>query len=81
MHRFLSRFLSRYKAAVFDLDSTLTDSIHVWDHLCRDWLSGKGISAADTLEQEIALMTLTQAAEYVIRRYSIRLRYVTDRLQ
>jgi beta-phosphoglucomutase-like phosphatase (HAD superfamily) len=31
-------FLSKYAGAIFDLDGTLTDSMHVWFHIARDWL-------------------------------------------
>ena len=63
----------RYQAAIFDLDGTLADSMHVWDHVCRDWLAGRGIQAAASLEREIAVMTLSQSAEYVIRTFGIGL--------
>jgi HAD superfamily hydrolase (TIGR01509 family) len=63
----------RYQAAIFDLDGTLADSMHVWDHVCRDWLSLRGIAAGPDLEQDIASMTLTQAADYVIRNYGVAL--------
>ena len=65
--------LSNYQAAIFDLDGTLADSMHAWDYICRDWLTGKGLTAEDCLEQEIAEMTITQSAEYVIRNYGINL--------
>ncbi|WP_062328119.1 HAD family hydrolase [Treponema endosymbiont of Eucomonympha sp.] len=70
---------ARYKAAIFDLDGTLTDSLHVWDTLCRDWLSGRGVSAPDTLERDIALMTLPQSADYVLGRFGADLRRTADR--
>jgi HAD superfamily hydrolase (TIGR01509 family) len=54
-----------YKAAIFDLDGTLADSMRVWDHICRDWLKGKGLEPEDGLEEKIAAMTLSQSAEYV----------------
>jgi HAD superfamily hydrolase (TIGR01509 family) len=63
----------RYQAAIFDLDGTLADSMHVWDHICRDWLAEKGIQAASSLEREIAVMTLTESADYVIRTFGLRL--------
>jgi beta-phosphoglucomutase-like phosphatase (HAD superfamily) len=63
----------RYKAAISDLEGTLVDSMRVWDHICRDWLTGRGIVPEKELEQKIALMTLTQSAEYVIRHYNIDL--------
>lgn len=59
----------QYTAAIFDLDGTLVDSMHVWDRLCREWLAGKGVSPDPGLEAAIAQMTLTQAAAYVTRRY------------
>ncbi|MDR1618465.1 MAG: HAD family phosphatase [Treponema sp.] len=58
-----------YEGAVFDLDGTLVDSMHVWDHLCRDWLLAQGKKPEADLEKDLAVMTLTQGAGYVIRRY------------
>jgi HAD superfamily hydrolase (TIGR01509 family) len=65
--------LTQYKAAIFDLDGTLIDSMRVWDRVCRDWLYRRGIRGGGALEREIAAMTLTQSAEYVIRRYGVPL--------
>lgn len=62
-----------YKAALFDLDGTLVDSLSVWENLCRDWLRARGIDAPKSLEHDIELMTLTQAAEYVRRLFAIPL--------
>ncbi|MDR0689390.1 MAG: HAD family phosphatase [Spirochaetaceae bacterium] len=62
-----------YRGAIFDLDGTLIDSTHVWDHLCRDWLLAQGKSPEVRLERDIEMMTLTQSAEYVRRRYGITL--------
>ena len=69
----MRRCLDQYQAAIFDLDGTLTDSMRVWDGVFRDWLAGKGIRAGDALEREIAAMTLSQAAEYAVRRYAVPL--------
>lgn len=67
------RPLSAYRAAIFDLDGTLVDSMRAWDNICRDWLLAKGQTPAHSLEQEIKLMTLTEAAEHVICRFGVAL--------
>ena len=65
--------ISRYKAAIFDLDGTLACSMHAWDNICRNWLAGKGKTAEDTLEQKLTAMTLNSAAEYVSDFYNINM--------
>ncbi|MDR2071462.1 MAG: HAD hydrolase-like protein, partial [Treponema sp.] len=61
--------IREYRGAVFDLDGVLLDSMHVWDHLCRDWLVKEGKTPQAGLEEDLAPMTLNQSAQYVIRRY------------
>ncbi|MDR2133876.1 MAG: HAD family phosphatase [Treponema sp.] len=65
--------IREYRGALFDLDGTLVDSMHVWDHLCRDWLLAKGKKPEADLEEALIPMTLFQGAEYMIRRYGIDL--------
>jgi beta-phosphoglucomutase-like phosphatase (HAD superfamily) len=62
-----------YEGAIFDLDGTLVDSMHVWDHLCRDWLLAKGKNPEAALEKDLEIMTVTQSAEYIRRRYGFDL--------
>jgi HAD superfamily hydrolase (TIGR01509 family) len=66
--------LSAYEGGIFDLDGTLTDSMHVWDTLCRDWLKAQNRQPHAGLEDDIASMTLTQSAEYVKSRFEIPLK-------
>jgi beta-phosphoglucomutase-like phosphatase (HAD superfamily) len=69
----MKKNIREYRGAIFDLDGTLVDSMHLWDHLCRDWLSAKGKKPEADLEKILAPMTVNQGAEYVIRRYGITL--------
>ena len=69
----MRRLLDRYRALIFDIDGTLADSMPVWERLCRNWLAGRGITAGPGLEGDIASMTLTQSADYVIRSYGVDL--------
>lgn len=65
----MKKDIREYRGAIFDLDGTLIDSMHVWDHLCRDWLLAQGKNPEADLEKNLAVMTLNQSAEYMIRRY------------
>ncbi|GHV43763.1 beta-phosphoglucomutase [Spirochaetia bacterium] len=69
--------IGQYAGAIFDLDGTLIDSMHVWDHVCRDWLLAGGVDEASVppgLEGDLSSLTLGQAAEYVIRHFSITIK-------
>jgi HAD superfamily hydrolase (TIGR01509 family) len=60
---------ARYRAAIFDLDGTLLDSMDVWDGLCAGWLRGKGITPPPVINEKITALTLTQAADYCKRGF------------
>jgi HAD superfamily hydrolase (TIGR01509 family) len=65
----MQKNIREYRGAIFDLDGTLVESMHIWDHLCRDWLTAAGKEPEAALEKDLAVMTLNQGADYVIRRY------------
>jgi HAD superfamily hydrolase (TIGR01509 family) len=69
-------FFSRYAGAIFDLDGTLIDSMHVWDHISRDWLIAGGTDPARIpadMEAAFVSMTIAETTAYVIRRFGIPL--------
>ena len=66
-------FFDKYEAAIFDLDGTLIDSMHLWNNICSDWLSSKNIIPGETLEADVWNMTLSQSAEYVRQNYKLNL--------
>ncbi|MDR0723285.1 MAG: HAD family phosphatase [Treponema sp.] len=69
----MQKSIREYRGAIFDLDGTLLDSMHVWDHLCRDWLMREEKTPQAGLEKELAPMTLSQSVQYVIRCYGFEL--------
>jgi len=55
----------RWRAAIFDLDGTLADSMRIWDGVCREWMEARGLTPPDGLEERIRLMTLEESARYI----------------
>ena len=61
-----------FKAAVFDLDGTLIDSLGVWEKIDRDFLEKKrGIPLPDDYVDVIAPMTFAETAVYTRERFGL----------
>jgi HAD superfamily hydrolase (TIGR01509 family) len=59
------------KAAIFDLDGTLIDSMSVWDKIGRDFLVARGITAPDDLSRIVKNFSFSETADYYIRRFGL----------
>jgi HAD superfamily hydrolase (TIGR01509 family) len=66
-------FFDAYKAVIFDLDGTLADSMRLWGRVCADWLLRRGKEPEKNLEAVLASLSLSQAADYVIKNYHVAL--------
>ena len=64
-------YLNNIKAAIFDLDGTLVDSMWVWKQIDIDYLSSKGHDVPNNLNDEITHLSFSQTAEYFKKRFSI----------
>lgn len=53
------------KNAIFDLDGTLLDSMHLWEHLGKNYLASQGLPAPHDLAEQLRPLTMRQAAEYL----------------
>jgi HAD superfamily hydrolase (TIGR01509 family) len=62
-------FFDTWEAVIFDLDGTLADSMGLWGRVCADWLTGRGKRPEQNLEGVLSAMSLSQAADYVIKNY------------
>ncbi|MBT1161125.1 MULTISPECIES: HAD family hydrolase [Bifidobacterium] len=65
------RHINQGKAAIFDLDGTLLDSMGVWDQVDIDFLSRRGIVVPDDYMIKVASMQFKQIAEYTIARFGL----------
>ncbi|MCL5058445.1 MAG: HAD family phosphatase [Actinobacteria bacterium] len=59
------------KAAIFDLDGTLIDSMGVWDRLGNEFLAARGIDCPD-ISYEVKNMSFMEAAGYYIEKFSLK---------
>ncbi|KAA8826422.1 HAD family phosphatase [Bifidobacterium reuteri] len=60
------------KAAIFDLDGTLLDSMGVWNQIDIDFLGRRGIAVPDDYMSTVASMQFRQIAEYTIARFALQ---------
>lgn len=59
------------RAAIFDADGTLIDSMPVWDNVCTDYISSFGIIPDNELEEEIITMSFADSCSYCIDHYGL----------
>ena len=62
------------KAAIFDLDGTLLDSMGVWDQVDIDFLNKRGIEVPPDYMTKVSAMQFRQIAEYTIARFGLTAR-------
>lgn len=60
-----------FKAAVFDLDGTLLDSMGLWAQIDAEFLAKRGIEATEDYIQAVTPLGFGEAAEYTIARYGL----------
>lgn len=64
------------KAAIFDMDGTLIDSMPYWNNLSIEFLQSKGITEIDeNIWDIVESMTMRDVAEYFKKRYGIPMTY------
>ena len=63
--------LKSFKGAVFDLDGTLLDSMHVWENVDRNFLEKRGIQVPDDYNQAVKNMYFPTAAKYTKERFGL----------
>lgn len=59
------------KAAIFDLDGTLINSMSLWDQIDVDYLTSKNIPVPSNLNDEISHLSFNQVAVYFKERFKL----------
>lgn len=59
------------KGAIFDLDGTLLDSLHIWEQIDIRFLEKRGFTATKDYTQAVTPLGFQRAAEYTIARFGL----------
>ena len=59
-----------FKAAIFDLDGTLLDSMSVWSRVDVEWFARHNMQVPENYAQEIAGLSFRESAEYTVNHYA-----------
>lgn len=63
--------MSGIKAAIFDLDGTIVDSMYVWAKVDNDFLANRGIEVTQEYTNAVKTMFFETAAKYTIDTYHL----------
>lgn len=63
--------LKNIKAAIFDLDGTLIDSMWVWEQIDIDYLASKNLKVPSTLRDEISHLSFKEVALYFKTKFNL----------
>lgn len=61
----------RLQSAIFDMDGTLLDSMHIWNDLGPNLLRASGIEPGLELREKVRVMTLQEGAAYCKETYGL----------
>ena len=61
----------RLQSAIFDMDGTLLDSMHIWEDLGSNMLRRMGYEPEPDMQEKVMVMTLRESAEYCKTTYNM----------
>ncbi len=67
----MKNVILKVKAAIFDLDGTILDSMPMWHRFGANYLSSLGIKAEENLDRKLFHRTSEQSAQYLIDMYQV----------
>lgn len=62
----------KFRGAIFDMDGTLLDSMHVWNQIDVDFLAARGIRVPADYKQTVNKMRSYDIAVYTVSRFHLK---------
>lgn len=67
----MDRLVLDFKAAIFDMDGTIIDTLGIWEEIDGKFLAKRGIAIPPDYFKHIGAMSFMEAAKYTIERFSL----------
>ena len=61
-----------FQGAIFDLDGTLLDSMHVWKEIDLEFLAKRGFDVPLGYSESLAGLSFRETAEYTIATFGLK---------
>lgn len=65
--------MKKFKAAIFDMDGTLLDTMYIWRNLVFEYCQYKNVKFPEDKIGTIPVVGLAQAADYLIHDFHLDL--------
>ena len=65
--------MKKFKAAIFDMDGTLLDTMYIWRHLSLEYLKQHSIPFPEEMIRSMQILGINNAADFLINTFDIAL--------
>lgn len=65
--------MKKFKAAIFDMDGTLLDSMYIWRHIALRYIEKNNIPLPEDMKGEMAIMGIGSVADFLIEKFHINM--------
>ena len=63
----------KVRAAIFDMDGTLLDSMSIWSNLCREFLLHHNVDEEIDLDGKLGVISMQNALAYLIKEFALNI--------